>query len=185
MREYTSVIIQEVDRLQQLVDRLLAPGSGRRAVARINIHEVCEQVRRLVQAEYAEGLVIERDYDASLPELEADRAQLVQALLNLVRNAAQAMQGRGTILLRTRVARQVVIAHVGYRLALALDVIDDGPGVSPTMQERMFLPLVSGREGGSGLGLPVAQGIVEAHGGSIECESRPGWTDFRILLPLL
>ena len=185
VREYTGVIIQEVDRLQQLVDRLLAPGSGRRAVARINIHEVCEQVRRLVQAEYAEGLVIERDYDASLPELEADRAQLVQALLNLVRNAAQAMQGRGTILLRTRVARQVVIAHVGYRLALALDVIDDGPGVSPTMQERMFLPLVSGREGGSGLGLPVAQGIVEAHGGSIECESRPGWTDFRILLPLL
>ena len=156
VREYTGVIIQEVDRLQQLVDRLLAPGSGRRAVARINIHEVCEQVRRLVQA-----------------------------LLNLVRNAAQAMQGRGTILLRTRVARQVVIAHVGYRLALALDVIDDGPGVSPTMQERMFLPLVSGREGGSGLGLPVAQGIVEAHGGSIECESRPGWTDFRILLPLL
>lgn len=185
LRDYTGVIIREVDRLQKLLDRLLVSGRPMQPLETINIHEVCEQVRLLVQAEYPQALRIERDYDASLPELQADREQLIQALLNLVRNAAQAMNGQGSIILKTRIARHVVLARVGYRLALALHVIDDGPGVPPALQDRMFLPLVSGREGGSGLGLTLAQAFVERHGGSIECESRPGRTEFRILLPLV
>lgn len=185
LREYTSVIIKEVDRLQGLLDRLLGPSRASKPATTVNIHEVCERVRLLVQAEYPQHLRIERDYDASLPELQADKEQLIQALLNLVRNAAQAMEGRGRIILKTRIARNVVIARVGYRLALALHVIDDGPGVPVELLDRIFLPLVSGREGGSGLGLTLAQAFVERHGGSIECESRTGKTDFRMLLPLV
>ncbi|MDO5056159.1 MAG: nitrogen regulation protein NR(II) [Lautropia sp.] len=185
LHEYTGVIIKEVDRLQKLLDQLLAPNRPMQPVTTTNIHEVCERVRLLVQAEYPQGLQIERDYDASLPELQADKAQLIQAVLNLVRNAAQAMQGRGKIVLKTRIARHVVIARIGYRLAVALHVMDDGPGVPAELLDRMFLPLVSGREGGSGLGLTLAQAVVERHGGSIECESRAGRTDFRMLLPLL
>lgn len=185
LHDYTGVIIKEVDRLQKLLDQLLAPNRPMQPVATVNIHEVCERVRLLVQAEYPQGLQIERDYDASLPELQADKEQLIQAVLNLVRNAAQAMAGRGKIVLKTRIARHVVIARIGYRLAVALHVIDDGPGVPAELLDRMFLPLVSGREGGSGLGLTLAQAFVERHGGSIECESRVGRTDFRMLLPLL
>ncbi len=184
VHEYTEVIIQEVDRLQRLLDRLLAPEMPQRPFEHLNIHQVCEQVRLLVQAEYPQVL-IERDYDTSLPELMADKEQLIQALLNLVRNAAQAMAGQGRIVLKTRVARQVVIAQIGYRLALRLHVIDDGPGVPEELFDRMFLPLVSGRPEGTGLGLSIAQAFVERHGGSIECESRPGRTDFMITLPLL
>ena len=185
LHDYTGVIIKEVDRLQKLLDQLLAPNRPMQPVAMVNIHEVCERVRLLVQAEYPQGLQIERDYDASLPELQADKEQLIQAVLNLVRNAAQAMAGRGKIVLKTRIARHVVIARIGYRLAVALHVIDDGPGVPAELLDRMFLPLVSGRDGGSGLGLTLAQAFVERHGGSIECESRVGRTDFRMLLPLL
>lgn len=186
LREYTSVIIKESDRLQMLLDRLLVSDQSKpRPMAPTNIHEICERVRLLVQAEYTDGLTIERDFDTSLPELQADKEQLIQALLNLVRNAAQAMRGDGHILLKTRIARQVVINRVGYRLALVLHVIDDGPGVPPELMDRIFLPLVSHREGGNGLGLSLAQAFVERHGGSIECESRVGRTDFRILLPLL
>jgi two-component system nitrogen regulation sensor histidine kinase GlnL len=185
LREYTQVMIKEADRLQKLVDRLLAPHRPPRPVEHVNVHEVCERVRSIVLAEYAHGLTIERDYDASLPELVADKEQLIQALLNLVRNAAQALQGSGVIRLRTRVARHVVIAKIRHKLALELHVIDNGPGIPSWLLERIFFPLVSGREGGSGLGLPLAQTFVEQHGGLIECESRPGLTDFRILLPLL
>lgn len=190
LREYTQVIIKEADRLQKLVDRLLAPHRPSRPVDQVNLHEVCERVRSIVLAEYPQGLSIERDYDASLPELKADKEQLIQALLNLVRNAAQAIRsvperdGRGVICLRTRIARQVVISRVRYKLALELHVIDNGPGIPEALRDRVFFPLVSGREGGSGLGLPLAQTFVEQHGGLIECESRPGLTDFRILLPL-
>ncbi|MCL4184833.1 MAG: PAS domain-containing protein [Burkholderiaceae bacterium] len=184
LREYTRVIVKEADRLQGLVDRLLAPHRSARQVGDVNIHEVCERVRSVVLAEFPHGLEIVRDYDASLPEFRGDKEQLIQVLLNLVRNAAQAMQGSGRILLRTRIARQITIAGQRWRLALDLHVIDNGPGVPEEIGERIFFPLVSGRDGGSGLGLTLAQTFVQQHGGLIECESKPGRTDFRILLPL-
>lgn len=184
LREYTGVIVKEADRLQSLVDRLLAPHRGRPHRARVNIHEVCEWVRSVVLAEYPQGLEILRDYDASLPELLADRERLVQALLNLVRNAAQAMHGRGRIVLRTRIARQQTIARRRWKLALDLHVVDDGPGVPSDIADRIFDPLVSGRDGGTGLGLTLAQNLIQQHGGIIEFDSRPGKTDFRIRLPL-
>ena len=184
LREYTQVIIKEADRLQALVDRLLEPHRHARREVEVNIHEVCERVRSLVLAEYPQSLTIERDYDASLPDLRGDKEQLIQVVLNLVRNAAQALHGQGRIVLRTRVARQVTIAKRRHRLALDLHVIDNGPGIPEEIRERIFHPLVSGREGGSGLGLSLAQSFVQQHGGIIECESRPGRTDFRILLPM-
>ena len=184
LREYTQVIIKEADRLQTLVDRLLAPHRHPRLVGDVNIHEVLERVRSVVNAEYPQGLRIDRDYDTSLPDFRGDKEQLIQAVLNLVRNAAQAMQGRGCIRLTTRIARQITIDKIRYRLALDLHVIDDGPGIPDDIRDRIFFPLVSGREGGSGLGLTLAQTFVQQHGGLIECESRPGRTDFRILLPL-
>jgi two-component system nitrogen regulation sensor histidine kinase GlnL len=184
LREYTQVIIKEADRLQALVDRLLTPHRKARRLAPLNIHEVCERVRIVVQSEFPETLRIHRDYDASLPEINGDMEQLIQALLNLVRNAAQAMDGKGVIELRTRIARQVTIDRKVSKLALELHVIDNGPGIPEEIRERVFFPLVSGREGGSGLGLSIAQSFVQQHGGLIDCESRPGRTDFRMLLPL-
>jgi two-component system nitrogen regulation sensor histidine kinase GlnL len=184
LREYTQVIIKEADRLQMLVDRLLAPHRHARRVVAVNIHEVCERVRSVLLAEFPTGLLLHRDYDASLPEFPGDREQLIQAVLNLARNAAQALNGRGRITLKTRIARQTTIARHRFRLALDLRVIDDGPGIPESIRDRIFFPLVSGRDGGSGLGLSLAQTFVQQHGGLIECESRPGHTDFRILLPL-
>ena len=189
LREYTQVIIKEADRLQTLVDRLLAPHRRPHIVGDVNIHEVLERVRSLMLAEFPAGLSIRRDYDASLPEFRGDKAQLIQAVLNIAHNAAQALSGRiaagdAEIVFKTRVARQVTLAKVRYALALDLHIIDNGPGIAPQILDRIFYPLVSGREGGSGLGLTLAQTFVQQHMGVIECESRPGLTDFRILLPL-
>ena len=189
LREYTQVIIKESDRLQTLVDRLLEPHRHPHIVGDVNIHEVLERVRSVVLAEFPHGLRIVRDYDASLPEFRGDKEQLIQAVLNIVHNAAHALgpriaQGDGEIILRTRVARQVTIAKRLYKLALDLHVVDNGPGIPEDIRERIFFPLVSGREGGSGLGLTLAQTFVQQHDGLIECESRPGQTDFRILVPL-
>lgn len=189
MREYTQVIVHEADRLQSLVDRLLAPHRHPHLVGDVNIHEVCERVRSLVLVEYPQGLSVRRDYDTSIPEFRGDRAQLIQAVLNIVQNAAQALaprivQGDACITLRTRVARQVTFGKQRYRLALELHVIDNGPGVPETIRDRIFYPLVSGRDGGSGLGLTLAQTFVQRHDGLIECDSQPGCTDFRILIPL-
>lgn len=188
-REYTRVIIDEADRLQSLVDRLLAPHRTPRVVTRFNVHEVCERVRTVISAEFPRGLQIVRDYDASVPDIVADREQLIQAVLNVVRNAAEALEARiaagdAQIMLRTRVARHVTIARRHVRLALDLHVIDNGPGIPEELRDRIFYPLVSGREGGSGLGLTLAQTLVQQNDGVIEFESRPGRTDFRILLPL-
>ncbi len=186
LREYTQVIIKEADRLQALMDRLLTPHRQPR-VAPLGIHEVLERVRSLVLAEFATGIAIECDYDPSLPDLVGDREQLIQAVLNVVRNAAQAITGggkAGTIVLRTRAVRQVTLLRQRHKLALELQVIDDGPGVPEDIRDRIFNPLVSGREGGSGLGLSLAQTFVHYHRGVIECDSRPGRTVFRVLLPL-
>lgn len=187
--DYTTVIIHEVDRLQALVDRLLAPHQGAPAWAQLNIHEVCERVRTLVLAEFARGLRIERDYDASLPSLLGDRERLIQALLNVVRNAAQALaeriaRGDARIVLRTRIARQVTLGGQRHRLAIRLDVEDNGPGIPQALRERIFQPLVTGRADGSGLGLTLAQTYVQQHGGTLECDSLPGQTRFTLVLPL-
>jgi two-component system nitrogen regulation sensor histidine kinase GlnL len=189
LREYTQVIIKEADRLQTLVDRLLAPHRRPHIVGDVNIHEVCERVRSLILAEFPAGLTIKRDYDASIPEFRGDKEQLIQTVLNIAHNAAQALSeriaaGDAELVLRTRVARQVTLAKVRYGLALDLHIIDNGPGIAPQIRDRIFYPLVSGREGGSGLGLTLAQTFVQQHMGVIECDSRPGFTDFRILLPL-
>jgi two-component system nitrogen regulation sensor histidine kinase GlnL len=189
LREYTQVIIKEADRLQVLLDRLLTP---RRTVqlGQVNIHEVLERVRSLVQAEFPKGISVLRNYDPSVPDLVGDMEQLIQSVLNVVRNAAQALlseanRGRGgTIVLRTRSARQVTIARRRHKLALELQVIDDGPGVPEDIRERIFNPLVSGREGGSGIGLSLVQTFVQNHGGIVEFDSRPGRTLFTLLLPL-
>ncbi len=153
------------------------------------IHEVCERVRSLILAEFPKGLKVVRDYDTSIPEFRGDREQLIQTVLNIAHNACQALAeqratGEAVITFRTRVARQITFAKQRYRLALELHVIDNGPGVPPEIKERIFYPLVSGREGGSGLGLTLAQTFVQQHHGAIECESVPGRTDFQILIPL-
>ena len=189
LREYTQVIIQEADRLQNLVDRLLEPHRAPRLPEHLNIHEVCERVRSLVLAEYPQGLAIVRDYDTSAPELLGDKAQLIQVVLNIVHNAAQVLRpaiarSEARIVLRTRVVRQVTLHGKRHKLALDLHVVDNGPGIPEELRDRIFYPLVSGRDGGTGLGLTLAQTFVEQHEGLIECESRPGMTDFRILLPI-
>ncbi len=184
LREYTQVIIKEADRLQSLVDRLLAPHRQPRIVSDVNIHEVFERVRSVLLAEFSQDLEFVRDYDASLPEFRGDKEQLIQTFLNLARNAAQAMHGKGVITLRTRVTRQVTIAKIRHKLALDLHVIDNGPGIPEEIKERIFFPLVSGREGGSGLGLTLAQTFVHQHNGLINVESVPGHTNFRVLIPL-
>jgi len=191
LREYTQVIIKEADRLQDLMQRLLSPHRPMQP-GPVNIHEILERVRSLLTAEFPLTLKVRRDYDTSLPDLVGDREQLIQAILNIARNAAQAIMGQlgggavnmGQIILRTRAVRQVTLVKRRYRLALELQVIDNGPGILDDIRERMFYPLVSGREGGSGLGLTLAQSFVQQHQGTIECESRPGYTCFTIRMPL-
>jgi two-component system nitrogen regulation sensor histidine kinase GlnL len=189
LTEYTQVIISEADRLQGLVDRLLAPHRLPHVVGDVNIHEVCERVRALIIAEFPRGLTTERDYDTSIPDFRGDREQLIQAVLNIAHNAAQALEARieagdARIILRTRIARQVTLGKHRYRLALELHIEDNGPGVAESIRDRIFFPLVSGREGGSGLGLTLARTFVQQHGGTVECESQPGQTIFKILMPL-
>ena len=183
LHEYTQVIIQEADRLQVLMDRLLTPHRIPHIV-RFNIHEILERVASVLMAEYPSGLIIQRDYDTSLPAICADREQIIQAVLNIARNAAQAVQGEGEIDFRTRVVRRVTIARKMHRLAVSLQIIDNGPGVPDEIRERIFFPLVSGRENGSGLGLTLAQTFISQHHGTIELDTEPGRTCFTVLLPI-
>jgi two-component system nitrogen regulation sensor histidine kinase GlnL len=189
LTEYTSVIVAEADRLQALVDQLLAPHRKAHVVGDVNVHEVCERVRSLLLAEFAQGLEVVRDYDISIPEFRGDREALIQAVLNIAHNAALAsrprmLEGDAHIALRTRIARQVTIGKKRWRLALVLQVEDNGPGIPDDIRDRVFLPLVSGREGGSGLGLTLAQHLVQQHEGMIEFDSAPGRTVFSIVIPL-
>jgi two-component system nitrogen regulation sensor histidine kinase GlnL len=183
LTEYTQVIMKEADRLQTLMDRLLTP-QRLPQLAPINIHEAVERVRSLVLAEFPKDLRIRRDYDVSLPLVDADKEQIIQALLNIGRNAAQALRGSGEIVLRTRVARKITLARKLHRLGVTIQVIDNGPGVHEEIRDKVFFPLVSGREGGTGLGLTLAQNFISQHQGLIELESEPGRTCFTILLPL-
>ena len=181
LAEYTGIIISEADRLSLLVDRLLMPDVPA-AHEPVNLHRVTEHVCALVEAQTAPRVVVERDYDPSIPTLLGSFDQLVQAVLNVVRNAVQARGDR--IAIRTRVVHQ---AHIGRRqhpLAGRIDVIDDGPGVPPDLAEAVFYPMVSGHAEGSGLGLPIAQSLVSRHGGIIEYGREAGETTFSILLPI-
>jgi len=183
LREFTQVIVKEADRLQSLMNRLLTPNRLPR-IEPVNIHEVTERVRAVLLAEFPEGLSIRRDYDTSLPDLVGDKESLIQAVLNVARNAAQATDGKGEIVFITRVERQVTVARKRHRLAVAVTIEDDGPGVPPELAELIFYPMVSGREGGTGLGLSLAQSFVGRHQGMIEYESVPGRTRFTLLLPV-
>lgn len=183
LREYTQVIIKEADRLQSLMERLLTP-HRLPTLSLVNIHEVLERVRSLLLAETPRGIRIKRDYDISLPEFKADSEQLIQAVLNIARNAVQAMKGEGELIFRSRVARQITLGNQRYRLALHLDIIDNGPGIPESLKDHIFFPLVSGREGGSGLGLPLAQTLIAQNHGIVEFDSVPGQTIFSIYFPI-
>jgi two-component system nitrogen regulation sensor histidine kinase GlnL len=183
LRDYTQVVIEEADRLKNLVNRMLGPVRipSKRP---ISIHQVMERVYTLIRAETAPPVTIVRDYDPSLPALHADMDQLIQALLNIARNAVEALDGRGLITLSTRVVRQLSIGSLRHKLAVRVDVVDDGPGIPDTLIKQIFLPMVSGRPQGSGLGLAISQTIVQQHSGFIECVSQPGETRFTLYLPV-
>lgn len=189
LKDYTNVIIEEADRLRNLVDRML--GSNKLpSLAMTNVHEVLERVANLIEAESQGGITLVRDYDPSIPDLLIDREQMIQAVLNIVRNAMQAISGQkndmglGRISLRTRTLRQFTIGHTRHRLVVKVEIIDNGPGIPPELQETIFYPMVSGRADGTGLGLAITQNIISQHQGLIECESYPGHTVFSIFLPL-
>lgn len=182
-REYTRVIMREADRLQNLVNRMLGPNRAPQK-HELNIHEVVEHVRSLVQAEASPEVRVLRDYDPSIPNLLADREQLIQAVLNVARNALQALNGHGTIVLRTRTQRQFTIGSQRHKLVAQIDIEDNGPGIAADMLDKIFFPMVTTRAEGTGLGLPIAQYLIHGHGGVIECRSRPGKTLFSFLLPI-
>ncbi|WP_127959805.1 nitrogen regulation protein NR(II) [Serratia microhaemolytica] len=184
LTEYTQVIIEQADRLRNLVDRLLGPQQPGRRVTE-NIHQVAERVCQLVVLEKADNITLLRDYDPSLPELLHDPEQIEQVLLNITRNALQALgDNGGTLTLRTRTAFQVTLQGKRCRLAARIDIEDDGPGVAAALQDTLFYPMVSGRVGGSGLGLSIARDLIDQHGGKIELNSWPGHTEFSIYLPI-
>jgi two-component system nitrogen regulation sensor histidine kinase GlnL len=183
LKEYTGIIITEADRLQNLMASMLGPYQQSKT-SQVNIHEVLQRVRQLVKVEVDERLVFKADYDPSIPDLEVDLDQLVQVFLNIIRNAVQAMNGVGNIILRTRVKRHVTIDNQRHRLAASIDIIDDGQGIPPSLQESMFYPLVTSRPEGTGLGLYICQSLVHRNKGAISCTSRPGHTVFSVVFPL-
>ena len=185
LKEYTQVIIDEADRLKELVDRMLGPNRQPEPKL-VNVHQVIEHVARLIRAESRGHITFRRDYDPSLPPVRADEAQLIQAILNIVSNAAQALEGRPDprITIRTRITRQFTIGSRRHRIVLQIDIIDNGPGIPEDMLERMYFPMISGRPEGTGLGLAITQAIIGQHAGMIECTSRPGHTCFSVFLPL-
>lgn len=189
LREYTDIIAAEVDRLRELVDKLLGPNKPSRFAA-VNIHEVTERAAALVEAETGGQLTIERDYDPSIPEVEGNREQLIQAVLNIARNAMQSLRGAdrigqgGAITLRTRIQRHFTIGKTNHKVVCRLDIIDNGPGIPKEISDRIFFPMISGRAEGSGLGLPITQSVINLHKGLVECDSHPGHTRFSIFLPV-
>ena len=183
LKEYTHIIIQEADRLQELVNRMLGPNRPP-SYAAVNLHRVLERVRSLVMAETGDRLAIIRDYDPSIPDLVGDCDQLIQAMLNIVRNASRAIEDRGTVVLRTRILRKYTIGSVRHRLAAQIEIVDNGPGIPPEIADTLFLPMVTGGTGGMGLGLAIAQSLINQHQGLIECRSQPGETVFTIYLPV-
>lgn len=182
-REYTDVVISETDRLASLVDTLLGPG-GPPNKEPTNIHELIEYVVRIVEAEDNKSLTFHRDYDPGLPLINLDRDQMVQAILNLLRNAAIALDGQGSITLRSRAVMNYTVGDIRHRVIASIEIEDDGPGIPEDLQDSIFYPLVTSRQEGTGLGLPAAQELISRHGGLIEFESRPGRTIFKLRIPL-
>ena len=183
LKEYTRIIIHEADRLRNLVDRMMGPHQPLKKKP-VNLHEILEHVRKLMLVEVPVGLTLERQYDPSLPEFKGEPEQLIQAVLNIVRNSAEAIEYKGVIHLRTRIERSFTIGQKRHRLVLRTDIEDNGPGIPEEIREHIFYPMVTAKPGGTGLGLSIAQDIVTKHGGLIECDSRPGLTTFSIYLPL-
>jgi two-component system nitrogen regulation sensor histidine kinase GlnL len=185
LKEYTRIIIDEADRLTDLVDRMLGP-NREPLLDDVNVHAVLEHVVRLVDAELLGQVEFSRDYDPSLPSIRGDESQLIQALLNIISNASQALEDvpHPSIKLRTRIVRNFTVGTLLHRLVVQIDIIDNGPGIPEDMLDRIFFPMISGRPDGTGLGLAITQNIVGQHGGIIECESRPGRTCFSVFLPL-
>jgi two-component system nitrogen regulation sensor histidine kinase GlnL len=183
LKEYTQIIINESDRLQGLLDKMLGPNKLPEKRV-INIHEVLERVRQLVQVESSKSLQFKSDYDPSIPDIYADKDQLIQAILNIARNAVQAMEGKGSIIFKTRIYRHMNIGRKRFKLAVQCDIIDSGPGIDPNMMTQIFYPMITGRAEGTGLGLSIAQALITQHNGLIECTSQPGRTVFSVFLPM-
>ena len=183
LTEYTDVVISETDRLAGLVDTLLGPG-GPSNKQPANIHELLEYVVRIIEPEDQKQVTFGRDYDPGLPLIDLDRDQIIQALLNLVRNATAALEGQGTITLSTRAVTNFTIGHTRHSVIASIEIEDDGPGIPNDLQDSVFYPLVTSRPEGTGLGLPAAQELLSRHGGLIEFESRPGRTVFFVRIPL-
>jgi len=183
LREYTDVVISETDRLAALVDTLLGPG-GPPNKQPVNVHELLEYVIKLIEVEEQRALTIRREYDPGLPSIDLDRDQMVQAFLNLVRNAVAALEGHGTLTLRSRAVTNFTIGDTRHRVIATIEIEDDGPGIPEDLQDSIFYPLVTSRPEGTGLGLPAAQELLSRHGGLIEFESRPGRTVFFVRIPL-
>lgn len=188
-KDFTKVIIEEADRLRTLVDRMLGPNKAVQK-SESNIHEILERVRTLLEAESDGTLAFERDYDPSLPEFQGDKEQLIQAFLNIARNAMEALTQNPRegisprITFRTRSLRQFTIGHTRHRLVARVDIIDNGPGIPKDLLQNIFYPMISGRANGTGLGLAITQSIIGQHAGLVECESEPGRTDFIVFIPL-
>ncbi|WP_423896320.1 nitrogen regulation protein NR(II) [Candidatus Pelagadaptatus aseana] len=186
--EFTQIIIEEADRLRNLVDRMLGPRQLPKPEP-LNVHEVLERVAILIKTDDLEGIRLVRDYDPSIPEIQADRDQMIQSLLNIARNAVQALKEAdldepGEIRLKTRIQRQFTIGNTHHPLVACISIIDNGPGIPENMIDEIFYPMITGRAEGTGLGLAIAQNLIQQHGGLIECESQKGYTDFSIYLPL-
>jgi len=187
--EYTQVIMEESDRLRSLVDRMLGSNKALK-YSETNIHEILERVCSLIHAESAGKIQIKRDYDPSIPEFLGDKGQLIQAFLNIAKNALQALSAQvdegkaATISIKTRTLRQFTIGHARHRLVLKVDIVDNGPGIPKESIQNIFYPMISGRAEGTGLGLSITQSIFTKHEGLVECESKPGNTDFIIYLPI-
>lgn len=183
LKEYTQIIIQESDRLKSLMDKMLGPNKPSKKDV-LNIHEVLERVRHLVNIEGNRNISIITDYDPSIPDLKADKNQLIQAVLNIVQNAVQAMHQDGKIIIKTRIQRHMTIGRKRYKLAAKIDIIDNGPGISGELMSQIFYPMITSRAEGTGLGLSIAQSLINQHDGLVECESEPQNTTFSIYLPL-
>jgi two-component system nitrogen regulation sensor histidine kinase GlnL len=184
LKEYTDVIIGEVDRLAALTANLLGP-AGKVELESVNVHELIERVLILIEGDAAEEIQIVRDYDPSLPDILVDRNRIIQALLNIARNAIQALGDRGIFTVRTRALTNYAIDNVRHRLVVSVEFEDNGPGVPEEIADSIFYPLVTGHDDGTGIGLPLAQDLVSQHGGLIECDSEPGRTVFMVRIPVI
>ena len=181
--EYTKIIINESDRLRNFLDRMMAANTYP-VRSDTNIHEIIEYVISIIRVESSRNLHIEKDYDPSIPTINADREQLIQAVLNLLRNAVQATTDDERILLKTRIQRQITIQNKLNKLAIQLDIIDNGPGIPAEIESGAFYPMVTGHAEGTGLGLSIAQQLIQSHGGIINYERKENNTCFSILLPI-